>query len=465
MPDLATSLASPADGARTYAFTLRPGIRYSTGRPLQATDFRTAIKRLFKVHSPALGYYAGIVGGARCAASPSRCDLSRGIVTDDAARTVTFHLSAPDYEFPYKLGLPFASAVPADAPSHAVGTHPLPATGPYMISQWVPGHRLVLVRNPFFKEWSQAAQPAGYPDRIVLRLPELKSSRRDPREVERGALDYVWGSAIPKAMWNEVQTRFASQLHSGPSMSTQYLALNTRVAPFDDVRVRRALNYALDRVALINTQLGLNEESPACQVLPPNFAAYRPYCPYTSPDLARAKRLVTASGTRGELVTVTLPFWGRPMGHYIESVLRSLGYRTSLTIITDPVRYSTVQDDSRYKVQLSVNGWIADYPAPSGFIIPALSCRAFTAADPNNGNVSEFCDPAIDAEMRHAVRLQATDTQAANALWSRIDHQLTDAAPWVPYNHAKDVAFVSKRVGNYQDNPEWGVLLSQLWVR
>ena len=91
VPDLATSLPAPTDGGRTYTFQLRPGIRYSNGRPVQAADFRSTFERFYALRSP-VTEYDGIVGGAQCRTHP-RCDLSRGIVADDVAHTVTFHLT------------------------------------------------------------------------------------------------------------------------------------------------------------------------------------------------------------------------------------------------------------------------------------------------------------------------------------------------------------------------------------
>ena len=115
VPDLATSLPEPTDGGRTYTFQLRPGIRYSTGRPVQATDFRSTFERFYALGSPATDY-DGIVGGAQCRKHPKRCDLSRGIVANNAARTVTFHLVRPDPYFLYTLAAPFAYVLPAGTP-------------------------------------------------------------------------------------------------------------------------------------------------------------------------------------------------------------------------------------------------------------------------------------------------------------------------------------------------------------
>ena len=189
VPDLATSLPAPTDGGRTYTFQLRPGIRYSNGRPVQATDFRSTFERFYALGSPATDY-DGIVGGAQCRKHPKRCDLSRGIVADDVARTVTFHLTRPDPDFLYKLAFPFAYVLPGGTPRRPAGTHPLPATGPYMIATYRPRRLLRFVRNPFFHEWSRAAQPDGYPDRIDIRI--AGTADEAIRDVVDGKADVVW---------------------------------------------------------------------------------------------------------------------------------------------------------------------------------------------------------------------------------------------------------------------------------
>lgn len=83
---------------------------------------------------------------------------------------MTFHLTAPDGDFLYKLAFTFTAPVPASAPAHDVGTSPVPATGPYRITRIIPGREIDLGRNAYFRPWSAAAQPAGYPDRIVWRF-------------------------------------------------------------------------------------------------------------------------------------------------------------------------------------------------------------------------------------------------------------------------------------------------------
>jgi peptide/nickel transport system substrate-binding protein len=390
-------------------------------------------------------------------------------VADARTWTVTFHLRSPDPDFLYKLALPAAYAVPIATPAKDVRTHPLPATGPYMIATYRPGHLVRLVRNPRFREWSSAAQPAGYPDTIVWKIGPPPAAQ--VRAVERGTADVAF-EGVPPSRLSEVESQFASQVRANPAPQTTFLFLNTQLPPFDDVRARRAVGYAIDRAAVVRSLGGPGRAQPTCQILPPNFPGYRPYCPFTqepsasglwtAPDMNEAQRLVTASGTRGEAVTVWVPPTHRSEGAVVVAVLEQLGYRARAKQLGS---YYEKIGDSRLKIQAGVHSWLADFPAPSNFIKDLLSCAAFRRGTPANLNVSEFCDHRIDSEIERALALQTTDPAVANGLWATIDRELANLAPLVPLVNPKQVDFVSSRVGNYQYNPQWGILLDQLWVR
>jgi YVTN family beta-propeller protein len=478
VPDLATRLPVPSDGGRTYTFRLRADIRYSTGALVRPEDFRRAIERVLVINrreNPFIPpFYAGIVGASQCERSPGPCDLAQGIVTDDAADTVTFHLTAPDPDFLYKLAFSWAYAVPAGTPDHPISAAQLPATGPYLTKSLAPGHTWILVRNPRFRQWSSQAQPGGYPDRIVLRLDVAPDQA--VADVEHGEASVLL-SAPPDSI-GQLATRYTSQLHSGPLAATIALTLNTRVAPFDKLAARQAVNDAIDRNTVIALNGGPLTAQPTCQILPPTTLGYRPYCPYTSqpgpgaawtaPDLALGERLAQASGTLGDRVTVLYGNQGAPFpslatARYVVSVLGQLGYRASLRVVS-PEAYYSVLGDSRDQVQAGFFSWYQDYPAPSDFIGPLLSCASFLPGNPDNLNTAEFCDPRIDAQAEQALAVNPSDSTAAYR-WAAIDHELVDQAPWVPLYSPRDLTVLSARVGNYQFHPYWDLLLDQLWVR
>ncbi len=470
VPDLSTTIPEPTDGGRTYTFQLRQGLRYSTGEPVRPEDFRRAIERVFGIMSPygtpsgGVPYLSGIVGADGCKPG-NACDLSRGIVADDDAGTVIFHLARPDPEFLYALALPFAFAVPARTPDTAAGTAPIPATGPYFIERYKENEEVVLARNPEFTEWSEAARPDGFPDRIVLRLDF--DSDQQVGEVLGGTADFMY--FIPPPTIAGLAASHAGQVHLGPRASTLYMGLNTQSPPFDDVRVRRALNFAVDRRAITRLFRGIG--TPTCQILPPNFPGYVPYCPYTrhpdgtwtAPDLARARDLVTESGTAGSRVTVwassdyypLLPLV--PVGRYFVNLLDQLGYRATLEVVPGEEYGPAIRDPSRH-VQMAFEGWVSDYPAESGFIGAILTCGS-------TENIAHFCDRGLERRMEEATRSLLSDPVAAHTLWSSIEHHIVDLAAWVPLVNQSWENLVSERLGNFQVSPLWGPLVDQMWVR
>jgi YVTN family beta-propeller protein len=462
VPDLALSIPRPTDGGRMYAFQLRRGIRYSTGAPVQASDVRREIERVLRNGGGAPDFYTGIIGGKRCLEHPAACDLSRGIVVDDKARTITFHLRAPDSDFVDKLALPFAVAVPRGTPK-VLTSRPLPATGPYAIVRYEPGRSLELARNPEFRPWSSAAKPDGYANAITVRFGV--DQRAALAAVEKGTADWVSGAVAHEsgAELDTLFTRYAGQVHANTQAATEYFFLNTRVPPFDNVDARRALNYAVDRRAFAAIEGGARAASqPACQMLPPNFPAYRPYCPYEL-DLTKAKRLVRRSRTKGMPVTVWVP---TPEfvrhGRALVGVLKTLGYKASLHPLRDTEYWHYVQD-SRHRAQIGPQFWAADFPGASDFLWLLFSCRMFVPNDAEQGNMSEFCDRRSDRLMSRA--LATTDQPAASELWTRAERRIMDQAAAVPIVNPGTIDVLSARVGNYEYQGVGPVLLDQLWVR
>ena len=218
------------------------------------------------------------------------------------------------------------------------GTHPLPATGPYVIASYRPNRVIRLERNPYFREWSKSAQPDGYPDTIVLKLGGTADEAID--DVVHGKADLMStlfsGTPSPSRS-AEIKTRYASQIHTNPAQQTASLFLNTHLAPFDSLDVRRAVSYAVDRAAAVQIQGGPDLAEATCQILPAHYPGYRRYCPYTvspsvrgtwtAPDLAKARALVARSGTRGMKITVWDYAPAKGFGPLLAKMLESLGYR------------------------------------------------------------------------------------------------------------------------------------------
>jgi len=462
VPDLAVAVPVAADGGRSFAFRLRPGIRYSTGRLVRAGDFRRAIERLFRLSSSWSSNYLGIVGATEC--TTTHCDLRHGIVTDDAAGTVVFHLSAPDPNFLASLIYIASAPVPPGTPMHDAGDT-IPGTGPYVVAR-ASANETLYARNHRFREWSHAAQPDGNPNTIVMRYGLTPA--QEVSAVERGQADWT-ADPIPPPLMPAVKLHFAAQVHYLDTTETDFLQLNTTVPPFDDLRVRQALNLAIDRAGIVKIFGGPRSATATCQILPPGILGYRRYCPYTrqpqadgrwhGPDMQRARRLVRESGTRGETVTVWAvtdgPLHEVAVAHDLVHVLRQLGFRAPARLVPSSF-FGSVTRKLLRRMQLTFPG-DAD-TTPFGFLGAWFLCSAPL-------NHAWFCDPRVDAAIGRADAVEATDVRSAGALWQRIDHQLVDRAVWVPLVNPHWIDLVSKRVRNYEAYPNLGLIADQVTLR
>jgi peptide/nickel transport system substrate-binding protein len=348
---------------------------------------------------------------------------------------------------------------------HAVRTQPIPGTGPYRI-QSATRKAIRYVRNPYFREWSHAAQPNGNPDTIVMRFG--LSPEQEVRTIEQGRADWM-ADAVPSRQLLELRTRYSGQLHSSPGTETDFLQINTGTPPFNDPRVRQALNYAIDRRTVAKFYGGSDAASPTCQVLPPGVAGYRRYCPYTdhptaretwsAPDLATARHLISASGTRGQHITI----WAasdvggpvREVVAYAVRVLRLLGYRARSHFVPSSYFGSAWPNEFR-RIQMTPPAWADN--TPYNFFATWFAC----AAAYNHG---WFCDVNVDRTIRHTQALESTDPRTASKSWAGLDRTLVDRAAWVPLVNPRQIDLVSNRVRNYQHHALLGIIVDQLQPR
>jgi peptide/nickel transport system substrate-binding protein len=472
VPDIAEAFPEPTNDGKTYVFKIRKGIMFSNGKELGVKDVVASLQRIFKVSSPtAGGFYSVIVGADKCIKEPKTCTLEGGVVGDEAAGTVTINLTRPDAEIFDKLALPHAVILPADSPMEDVGSNPLPGTGAYMISAYDPNKGLTLVRNPHFKVWSEQAQPDGYPD--VVNYDFGLTEEAEVTAIQNGEADWTLDE-IPADRLAEIGTKNKDQVHITPLTAWWYAPMNTRLAPFDNVKVRQAVNYAIDRKALVNIFGGPVLAQPVCQVLPPGFPGHVDYCPYSkdpgpkwsAPDMEKAKQLVEESGTKGQKVTIVPDdrAVSKAVGVYLQSVLTELGYVADVKPISTNIQFTYIQNTNN-KVQISVSQWYQDYPAASDFLNILFGCASFTEGSDSSINIAGFCDKDIDAKMQAALALGVTDQEGANKMWAEIDKAVTDNAAAAALFTPKHLDFVSKRLGNFQFNYQYYWMVTQSWVQ
>lgn len=434
VPYLAQSLPKVSADGKTYKFTLRPGLKYSNGKPVKASDFRYTIERDYKINSPGVGFFSAIVGADQF--GKTKKGHIPGIVVNDAKRTITVKLSHPEGDMLNILGSMFTAFVPTGTPASDQSNHPTPATGPYMIKSYQPMRGFTLVRNPFFKPGLIPDQPAGNPDKVVGTI--ITDGSAALQSVLSGQSDYDF-QPIPNDRLPQVATKYKAQLKYYTPANMYYFFLNERTKPFNSLAVRQAVNYAIDRKQLVAIFGGLGRTTQT--ILPPTYPQFKQINFYTH-NLAKAKQLVKSSGLAGTHVTV----WGDntppsgPATEYLASVLRQIGFSTSVRLLAHGVYFTTIGNQAT-KSQAGWADWFQDYPNPIDWYDVLFNGDRITPTHNNNyGNVNF---PDVNKQIE-ALK-QKSGTNAAG--WQKVDRALVvKHAALVPYLNRVSTDFFSSKI-------------------
>jgi len=424
VPYLAKSLPQVSSDGKTYTFTLRKGLKYSDGTAVKASDFKATIERDYKVDSPGVGFFGNIVGADQFA--KTKKGGIGGITTNDSTGEITIKLMAPQGDFENILATEFAALVPASAPAKDQSTTPLPSTGPYMIQSYAPNKSAVVVRNPHFDAaMFDGNVPAGNPDKMTFDI--LGSDSVALQRTISGQDDYDF-QQIPTDRLASTQQKYGDQIKVYTPANTYYFFMNTRVAPFDNVKVRQAVNYAINREALVRIYGGLAQ--PTENILPPTYPSYKKHDLYPY-NLAKAKQLIKEAGATGAQVTV----WNHDRGNdpkasaYLVDVLNSIGLNAKEKIVNSQVYWSTVGNQAT-KAQIGFADWFQDYPHPLDWIDVLLNGERITPT--HNNNYANYDNKSVNAEI-DALKQEPTLTAAVNAKWAALDKKIMSEAPWAPF--------------------------------
>jgi len=440
IPGLARALPKIDQGGHRYTLRLRPGLKYSDGTPVRASDFRFAVERLIRLNSGGSSFYMGIVGAERFA--QTKKGGIRGIESDDATGEIVIHLLEPSGTFSYVLALPFGALLPPDTPLEDQTQHPPPATGPYVITEVRPGRSWEYERNPVWAKNNGPALPQlpdGHVDRISFEVRANPSSQVE--EVERGEVDWMKNPPPPER-YAAVRDRYeGTQFREDPTISVYYFWMNTQQPPFDDVRVRRAVNYAVDPAALERIYAGTLRGTQ--QVLPPEMPGYRRFHLYPF-EPERAKRMVERGDPADRKVTawtLDLPPTDEA-GEYYEQVLEELGFDVTLKVVAASNYFTVIGNAETPNLDTGFNNWFLDYPHPSDFFRPQLSSESIVPA--GNTNFAHFADPAVDRKIRQLGRQQLGPRQERE--YAALDRRVMKQAPWAPFGTLTLGTFVSDSV-------------------
>lgn len=440
VPALAESLPKISNGGKTYTLTLRKGLKYSNGAPVVASDFASSIERLFKMNSPGVGFYEHIVGAEKFAKTKS--GRIPGIKTDDRSGKIVIDLTNPRGTFTNELGMLFAAVLPSGTPAKNLTANPPPATGPYMITKSEPGRGWSYARNPY---WAKAngprisEVPAGHVDKIDIRV--IRNDSTQVNEIERGKANWMQ-TPISSDLYNKVKDKYeGTQFRIEHPINLYLFWMNTEKAPFDDVKVRQAVNYAVNPAALERIYAG--SLAATHQILPEGMPGHKPFDLYPH-DMAKAKKLLAEAHPSDRNITV----WtdnespNNEAGEYYEGVLGELGFNVKLKTINADNYYAIIGNETTPDLD---TGWLSfyeDYPHPNDFFQPMLSGESIIPT--YNTNLSRMDDPKLNAKIAKLAEEPLGPQQEAE--YAELDKEFMELAPMVPYGTNTTSTFVSKEI-------------------
>lgn len=411
VPALSEELPETSDDGRSYSFRLRPGLRYSNGMVLRASDFERAVARSLRLSPRGPATWGDIVGARAYARGAGRSTDIRGIAVNDRSGRVRIELESPNRLFPYALATLAAAPVPRNTPLRELSSDPPPGIGPYRVAQLRRGGDVVLERR---RDWELPGIPAGNAQEIVTRTIPDRAARVDA--VVDGRADVVEGES-PLRRLADIRSNYKARYAEYPTLRTLYVAIDASRSPFRNADVRRALSFALDARVLAQLHDGFMQ--PACNMLPPEVAGYRTLepCPFGArngdADLVEASRLIQASGATGAVVRVGRgeDVRGRRLAGYLTSTLRKIGLAARL--------------------------------------VPAADAQvAFAAAAPAIPHPTRYLDGVDDPVLAARVELleQQADAGDAEQDWAAVDEEVVTRAYGAPYGVATAGVLGSKRL-------------------
>jgi peptide/nickel transport system substrate-binding protein len=443
IPAIAEAMPKSNSDGTDLKFTLRKGLKFSNGEPIKASDFKHSIIRDFKLNSPGIGFFSNIVGSDSCEANPTKCSEISGIVVDDNAGTVEIKLQQPQSDFLYILTTFFAAIVPSSTPDKDTESPPPAADGPYYISQYKPSRSFTVLRNPHWK--SIPGVPDGNPDKIVAIM--TNDLAQSAQYITSNQYDYD-ENTLPTDRLKQLQSKYGDQVKLWRTPSTYYWFMNQRTPPFDNLKARQAVNYAINRQTLVDLRGGLGV--PTENFLPPTYPQYKKISPPAYPyNLQKAKQLVKQSGTEGMTVgvyTISDDDIDKKQGEYLAGQLDKIGWKTKLHELAG-ANYFVIIGNQATKAQIGFTDWFEDYPYPTDWFDVLQNGKNIHQQHNNNNSNVNFKD--TNAEIDRLGHLPPTQafSSSTTAAWAALDKKLmVKYASEAPFLNGVITSFFASRM-------------------
>lgn len=456
IPGLAKELPKISNGGKTYTLFLRPGLKYSDGTPVKASDFPFAVERMIKLNSGGSPFYLTIEGAEKFA--ETKQGTIPGIKTNDKTGEIVINLEGPRGTFTNELGLMFVAPLPQDTPIEDLSADPPPGTGPYMITKSQPGKEWEYERNPYWAK-DNGPQMTDLPEGVIdsAKMTVIRNPQSQVDDIEQGTYDWMQNPP-PSSRYAEVKEKYeGTQFRVEPTISTYYFWMNTQEPPFDDVKVRQAVNYAVDAKALERIYAG--QIAATQQILPPGMPGYEQFELYPH-DMKKAEELMKEANPSDMDITV----WtdtespNNEAGEYYNEVLKELGFNTKLKILNADNYFTVIGNATTPELDAGWSDWFQDYPHPNDFFQPLLAGESILPT--NNGNFAKLDDPAINKKIEELGAEQLGPEQ--EEAYKELDKEIMELAPWAPYGTRTLSTFVSDAIDleSVIFNPTFGHYLS-----
>jgi ABC-type transport system substrate-binding protein len=453
-PEIAESMPELREGGTLYAFKVRREARFGAPvhRHITGADFKYSIERLYRVASPGVTFYTGIVGADRVLAG--RDSVIPGLI----ARGDSFYvrLYRPDPIFLHILTMSFTAPVPrevTDKYKNSFSQHVV-ATGPYQVAEFTPRRRVLMVRNPDY-----FGRP-GWADTVELQLGV--SAVNACAKIRRGLGDGGMFEIPPGEFVDLLSdSTWSHQVSVADGLNTEYLFMNVRVKPFDDVRVRQAVCWALDHEALRKAYSG--KADLAGEFLPAGMPGAARLGRYEPRDVARVRRLLAEAGYPRGFKTRLYGWTAEPGPRVVammQQELAEVGIEVTLDL-GETVGYTAMAADTSNRVPFGMYAWNADYVDPSNFFSVLMDGRRITPT--NNNDLSMFDDAEVNR--RIDVAMAEADPARRAARWREVDERVMDLAPVAPYLHRLESRLWSPRVGGWYRHVTRILKIESLFVK
>ncbi|GAA3824456.1 ABC transporter substrate-binding protein [Streptomyces chiangmaiensis] len=475
VPDLATDTGRPSQNATVWTYTLKKGLKYEDGTPITSADIKYGIERSFAPElSGGAPYLRDWLVGAADYQGPYKDKKGLAAIGTPDERTIVFHLNKPEGEFPYLATQTQFTPVPkAKDTGTKYEEHPI-SSGPYkVVENQNDGERLVLERNT---NWSEDDQRKAYPDKIDVRsgLDSSVINQRLSASQGTDAAAVTTDTNLGPAELAKVtgDKELASRVGTGHFGYTNYIAFNPTVKPFDNVKVRQAISYAIDRSSVVNAAGGSALADPATTFLPNQKSfGYTPYDLFPAGrtgDAAKAEELLKEAGHPNGL-TVTLThsnskdFETSPeIATAIQDALKKAGITVKLQGLEDN-DYKDKIHSVKTEPGFFLAHWGADWPSGGPFLAPIFDGRQIVK-DGANFNTGLLNDTSVNTEIDAINKL--TDLDAAAERWGALDKKIGEQALTVPLFHPVYKRLYGKDVKNIVISDWTGVLdVSQVAVK